>query len=98
LIYVEAPLQAGDELAGLVVAMDAAQDVSPRHRNVVLDEVLVDPGLAVEALVVRLDIVSAEILEDRRRLDQPDGVEGRREGLHVNSRCFQYWGRVSSWR
>jgi len=33
-----------------------------RHRNVVLDEVLVDPGLAVEAFVVRLDVLTAEIL------------------------------------
>jgi hypothetical protein len=53
--HLEAALQAGDELPGLVVAMDPAQHMPARQRDIVLDEVLVDPGLAVEAFVVRLD-------------------------------------------
>jgi hypothetical protein len=35
--------------------MDPAQHMPARQRDIVLDEVLVDPGLAVEAFVVRLD-------------------------------------------
>src|SRR5471030_2916816 len=67
---VEAACQAGHEFPGLRIAMDAAQDMAVRDRNIVLDEIDRNARVVVDLAVVRLDIVTAKVLEDRGRLDQ----------------------------
>ena len=72
---VERSMQAGNQLGGFAVAVDASQDVLPRHRNVILDELVLDARGPVGLLVVNLDVMAAEIFEDGRRLDDEDAVE-----------------------
>ena len=81
--HVEAALQAGDQLPGLGVAMDAAQHVAVRYGNVVLDELDRNAGGEVGVAIVGLDVVAAEVLEHRRRLDQQDQFELRRKDFHL---------------
>ena len=80
-------VSAGLALVSLA-SLAAAQDVTGRRGDVVLDEGDVDPGAAIQLLVVELDVAAAVVFGIGGRRDQLDAIELRAGHLHT--------GRVSS--
>src|ERR1700688_42996 len=72
---VECAVQARDQQGGRLVAVNSSEHMLSRNRDIILDEIIVDPRRPIHRRVIELDVMAAKILKDRRRLDDKHAIE-----------------------
>ena len=86
---IESTVKAGNELPCLSVAMNAAQYVTGRNGDVILDEFVVYARIVVLPKIEQLDVRPSKILEDRLGFEEQHSVEFR--GLNLQRNLVKYY-------